>query len=742
MNLYDLQVKIGLDSTAVTKGIASAGTELKNFGGKIKDGAEQLAKVGAAAIGAASAGVAALAKSATEAYADYEQLVGGVEKLFGESADLMMMYAQDAYKTAGMSVNEYMETATSFAAALTSSVQAAGGSMDEAVEYADTAMRDMSDNANTFGTDMASIQNAYQGFAKQNYTMLDNLKLGYGGTKAEMERLIEDANKLRREQGINNDLTVESYADIITAIHEVQTAMNITGTTSREASKTISGSINAAKAAWKNLTVEIAKDDGDINSAFNALGGTVGDVIDNIIPRVEKAVGGIGGLISTAAPQVIKGINSLLPKVLPSLIKSAGSVLSAVGQGLFEATPAMLELGKNALQNLAEGIQNAEFDSSGILGKVFDSVVNNIPEYLNYASTILSNLANAFLNIDFAKLGSSLSTVIKSSINSVSDFLANVDMQKVGKDIGDFISNIDWKGIAESVINLLGSAIGSLGDIAEGFFENMDGATLFTAIGVLGAPKLLGGLNQFMGSSEGQSLGKTAGSSWSSAFMAGIEAFGLGWTIGTYLRDNIKIGDKTLGEWVDQKVDEGLSGKDEEGNYKGGFMGALAKAKDYYELADKADSYTDERGNSYYTVGLNGEESEAVKKRIAAQNAVNLKETFKYYANGSLQSAYKYNVNGELSNEWKKYGGLAFGDGGRVTKPTFALIGEKEPETIVPDSKRGEFGTTNYNTINVYIDGTGKNAEEIADEAIEVISTKLDILGIQQQRAVGGKSWA
>jgi hypothetical protein len=224
--------------------------------------------------------------------------------------------------------------------------------------------------------------------------------------------------------------------------------------------------------------------------------------------------------------------------------------------------------------------------------------------------------------------------------------------------------------------------------------------------------------------------------------MAGIKAFGLGYAIGTYLRDNIKIGDKTLGEWVDQKVDEGLSGKDEEGNYNTSIFGNIARIKDYNKaMEDKYDVYTDPYGNQYYKTSIGGEDSDAVYRKMERDKSINL-ETFKYYANGGIQSAYKYDAKGNLSEAWKKYGGIAFGDGGRVTKPTFALIGEKEPETIVPDSKRGEFGTTNYNTFNISIDGTGKNAEEIADEAIEVISTKLDILGIQQQRAVGGKSWA
>lgn len=591
-------------------------------------------------------------------------------------ADLLMLYAKDAATSAGMSVNAYMETATSFAAALTTSVQAAGGSMDEAVEYADTAMRDMADNANTFGSDLSSIQNAYQGFAKQNYTMLDNLKLGYGGTKAEMERLIEDANELRHEQGINNDLTIESYADIITAIHEVQTAMKITGTTSREASKTISGSIGAVKAAWTNLTIEMSKDDGDISGAFEILGENVGNVVDNIFPRVEKALGGVGDLIVKAAPQITSGITRLLPKVLPSLVKSAASIVGAVGQGLFQTAPELI-----------------------------DAALDNLPDFLNYAESILAKLGNALIHTDHKKLGDIVGKVIVSGINAVTNLLADLDMAQIGKNIADFVNAMPWKEIATSIINLLGSAIGSLGDIALSFFQNADLTSLFTMIGVLGAPKLLGGLNSFIGGSEGQALGEAAGQSWASTFMTGIKAFGLGWAIGSYLRDNITIGDKTLGEWVDAGTEKLFGDVEEKAEAEWG-VGTTVK---------------DEKGRDVITHDENG-------NRTAAFNMLlkkNAEEQAKAWSNFDLE---EYRRQNHL---------MGYADGGRVTRPQLAIVGEKEPETIIPDSKLGSIGnTTNYITINV--DGYNiKNDEEFT----ELLSRKLSELSVRQQRAVGGAGW-
>ena len=348
----------------------------------------------------------------------------------------------------------------------------------------------------------------------------------------------------------------------------------------------------------------------------------------------------------------------------------------------------------------------------------------------------MSNLADQLINVDYGKLGSSLSTIFTGAVNSVTDFLKGIDYTKVGKDIADFLNGIDWQGVANSLIDLVAAGIKAIPDIAVSFFANADIGNIMTMIGLLGAPKLLGGITDFTGSGEGQSLGQAAGSSWSGAFMAGIKAFGLGWAIGSYLRDNIVIGDKTLGEWVEY----GMEGKNEEGDYHPGVFGVAAAMNDYKQAADEADSFTYVKNGHTakgYKYDIYGNETEAYKTYLKSQATAN-KETFKYYANGGLQSAYKYDDFGNLTEQWKKYGGMAFGDGGRVTQPTFALIGEKEPETIIPDSKRGEFGTT-YNYITVNVDGYSiKNDAEFT----ELLSDKLAQLGITQQRAVGGKAWA
>ena len=282
LNLFDLYAKITLDDSEYQKGIDDAGKKTSSFADKLKTGLAAAAKVGVAAIGAAAAGIAALTKASVENYAEYEQLVGGVDTLFKQASDTVQQYAANAYKTAGMSANEYMNTVTSFSASL---IQSLGGDTEKAAVVADQAITDMSDNANKMGTSIDMIQNAYQGFAKQNFTMLDNLKLGYGGTKEEMERLLKDAQKI---SGIKYDIS--SFADITEAIHVMQEEMGIAGTTAAEASETIEGSINSMKSAWSNLVTGLADENSDLDKLINNFVDSTATAAKNIIPRVEQTL--------------------------------------------------------------------------------------------------------------------------------------------------------------------------------------------------------------------------------------------------------------------------------------------------------------------------------------------------------------------------------------------------------------------------------------------------------------------
>ena len=322
-------------------------------------------KIFAAGVGAAATGISALSTAAIKGYADYEQLVGGVETLFDNSEEMTMMQglltdvgytaeeaakkiaamddpvdtvmanAANAYKTAGLSANEYMETVTSFSASL---IQSLGGNTAAAAEYADMAITDMSDNANKMGSSMESIQNAYQGFAKQNYTMLDNLKLGYGGTKEEMQRLLEDATAL---SGVEYDL--DSYADIVDAIHVIQTEMGITGTTAKEASSTISGSASMMKAAWSNLVVGVADDSQDFDSLINNFVESVGTFANNILPRVETTLVGVGNLVESLLPVIIERIPAIINNVLPQLLQSGMNMITVLIEGIQQNLPEIMQ---------------------------------------------------------------------------------------------------------------------------------------------------------------------------------------------------------------------------------------------------------------------------------------------------------------------------------------------------------------------------------------------------------------
>lgn len=261
-----------------------------------------------------TAAVAALGKAALDAYANYEQLAGGIETLFKDASGTVMKYADNAYKTSGLSANRYMEQVTSFSASL---LQSLGGDTQRAAQYADRAVIDMSDNANKMGSSMRSIQDAYQGFAKQNYTMLDNLKLGYGGTKSEMERLIADANRVKAANGEMADLSIDSFADVTEAIHIIQTEMGITGTTAEEAEQTISGSVSAMKSAWENWVTGLGNENSNMKELTDQLVETVITAAGNVIPRMGEILGTLGQTLKEQAPVVVDKFLTAISEHLP-----------------------------------------------------------------------------------------------------------------------------------------------------------------------------------------------------------------------------------------------------------------------------------------------------------------------------------------------------------------------------------------------------------------------------------------
>ncbi|WP_316607835.1 phage tail protein [uncultured Ruminococcus sp.] len=336
--------------------------------------------------------VVKLGKEAVEAFADYEQLVGGVETLFKDGADEVQKYAENAFKTSGLSANEYMETVTGFSASL---IQSLGGDTEKAAKMADMAITDMSDNANKMGTDMASIQNAYQGFAKQNYTMLDNLKLGYGGTKTEMERLLKDAQAI---SGI--DYNIDSYADIVDAIHVIQTEMGITGTTAKEASTTIQGSMGMVKSSWQNLLTGLASGDKDFAKLMKNMNDSVLTFGKNLLPVVKNVLSGLGELVKSASetllPEIMTELPALAEELIPIAITSAETLISSaievfpdlLSVGLSDVLPRLVTTTIGLVQELASSLSAALPDIMVSLSEGLVTIVNELYSPENLTDTV------------------------------------------------------------------------------------------------------------------------------------------------------------------------------------------------------------------------------------------------------------------------------------------------------------------------------------------------------------------
>ena len=508
------------------------GDNFENFGGKLKGVAgsvvSSVAKISATMV-AVGAGVAtALTKEAIEQYAQYEQLIGGVETLFKDSSDKVLQYANDAYKNAGLSANEYMDTVTSFSASLISSL---GGDTAKASDIANMAIEDMSDNANKMGTDMQSIQNAYQGFAKQNYTMLDNLKLGFGGTKEEMQRLLEEAEKI---SGIEYDIS--NFSDVVEAIHVIQDQMGITGTTAKEASSTIEGSLASMKSAWTNTLTGMADSNADFDTLINNLVDSVGTFGDNILPRIEVAIQGIGKLIEQLLPPIVEKIPGIITDVLPNLISAGINAVKSLIEGIVQAlpqlttsaieiigmltnafielAPMMLEAGLQLLvtlgQGLASGLPQMIPTIVDLIVSMCDMFIENIPMFIDVAIDIILALVeglvnalpiliqeipriiNSFCNAIYEKLPDILKAgieiivmLVKGLIDSIPIIVEN--LPQIIMAIVNVFTMMNWASIGKNLITGIGEGIKSMasniGSISKGVAESVTNAikNIFTS---------------------------------------------------------------------------------------------------------------------------------------------------------------------------------------------------------------------------------------------------------------------
>ena len=424
-NKSSIVLNMNLNASGFARGIKSVIGSVKNMNESMKDATNTASKMssvmkgigssaikvgkGLAVAGAAAAtAVTALVSKSVGAFADYEQLTGGVETLFGAGGRSVEEYAQSvgksvsdvqgkydslmsaqnvvlenankAYMTAGMSANEYMDTVTGFSASLISSL---GGDTNKAADYANSALVDMSDNANKMGTDMESIKNAYQGFAKQNYTMLDNLKLGYGGTQEEMKRLLSDAEKLTGQR-----YDISSFADITQAIHAIQTQMDITGTTAKEASTTISGSWGSLKAAFENTLVGLTTGGEMFDQSLDALVDSAKTFGQNVIPAITGALSGVGSLIESLAPVIVAELPSMVSDILPHLVSATKSLVT----GLISQLPALGKAVLDAIPSIFDGMTDVIGESSvGKLKGSFEGLKNTITDTFSNIGPMLKD---------------------------------------------------------------------------------------------------------------------------------------------------------------------------------------------------------------------------------------------------------------------------------------------------------------------------------------------------------------
>lgn len=420
---------------------------------KLKPAAAIAVKGLAAVTAAAAAAFGAVVKQSITDYSDYEQLVGGVETLFKSSSDKVVAYANNAYKTAGMSANEYMETVTSFSASL---LQGLGGDTEAASVIADQAITDMSDNANKMGTDMEMIQNAYQGFAKQNYTMLDNLKLGYGGTAGEMARLINDSGVLGDTMKVTEQTVNEvSFDKMIEAIHVVQTNMGITGTTAKEASETIQGSVSAMRAAWKNFTTGMADDTQDFDTLVDNVVDSVDTVADNVIPRIQKLLPRLTQGLSDLTQRLSSKIPGLLSKVLPSFIRSTTKIVQNIAGTLTKSIPVIIDAASELFSGVVRAIPGVAKEVLKNMPKIIKAVVDGL---WNGVKSIVETVQDIFgatheavyeakISLEEAAASvTSFSDAIGAAQPNISDL--NTLLSSTGKTVGDLDSQIETEANA------------------------------------------------------------------------------------------------------------------------------------------------------------------------------------------------------------------------------------------------------------------------------------------------------
>ena len=803
-NKSSIVLNMNLNASGFARGIKSVIGSVKNMNESMKDATNSASKMssvmkgigssaikvgkGLAVAGAAAAtAVTALVSKSVGAFADYEQLTGGVETLFGAGGRSVEEYAQSvgksvsdiqgkydslmsaqnvvlenankAYMTAGMSANEYMDTVTGFSASLISSL---GGDTNKAADYANSALVDMSDNANKMGTDMESIKNAYQGFAKQNYTMLDNLKLGYGGTQEEMKRLLSDAEKLTGQR-----YDISSFADITQAIHAIQTQMDITGTTAKEASTTISGSWGSLKAAFQNVLVGLTTGGDMFDQSLDALINTAVTFGQNIIPAIKGALSGVGYLIEGLAPVIGETIPPLINDLAPTLANSAVSLISSLVNGLTQNATQFSECLSNMIIVAVAGISTVVPQlldaASKIVSNLMQGLTNSMPQIVNGAVTLIEGLVNGLVN--------NIPLLIMGAVQLVAS-LAN-----------GLIANLPR--IIDAGVNLITGIVSASYSMMPQIIQNGMQLVVNLAVGLVRAiPQLIAALPRITGAI-------VKGFKSVNWFDLGLQLIKSIWegikSIGSEMWNGVK--EKTSELWggvknvVSEKLNNIKSAYDAHGGgLKGATFAAIEGVKEYYRTGyDAINQLTG--GKLGEVVNAVGEKMEVVKGKFSEAFG-NVKNTvmtiFENIKNGiteKISAAVNKvkeifgSIAEKVSDVWGKIKGIIKAPkivqkgtvsiagvstpipklglewnakGGIMTRPTafgyangkVQMGGEAGAEAILPlrtfwnnlsqyiaESNKG--GNTITNEIKIVINADNKTADEIADDVINVIVPKI-----------------
>lgn len=803
-NKSSIVLNMNLNASGFARGIKSVIGSVKNMNESMKDATNTASKMssvmkgigssaikvgkGLAVAGAAAAtAVTALVSKSVGAFADYEQLTGGVETLFGAGGRSVEEYAQSvgksvsdvqgkydslmsaqnvvlenankAYMTAGMSANEYMDTVTGFSASLISSL---GGDTNKAADYANSALVDMSDNANKMGTNMTDIQNAYQGFAKQNYTMLDNLKLGYGGTQAEMKRLLSDAQKITGQK-----YDISSFADITQAIHAIQTQMDITGTTAKEASTTISGSWGSLKAAFENTLVSLTTGGKMFDQSLDALINTAVTFGQNIIPAIKGALSGVGYLIEGLAPVIGETIPPLINDLAPTLANSAVSLISSLVNGLTQNATQFSECLSNMIIVAVAGISTVVPQlldaASKIVSNLMQGLTNSMPQIVNGAVTLIEGLVNGLVN--------NIPLLIMGAVQLVAS-LAN-----------GLIANLPR--IIDAGVNLITGIVSASYSMMPQIIQNGMQLVVNLAVGLVRAiPQLIAALPRITGAI-------VKGFKSVNWFDLGLQLIKSIWegikSIGSEMWNGVK--EKTSELWggvknvVSEKLNNIKSAYDAHGGgLKGATFAAIEGVKEYYRTGyDAINQLTG--GKLGEVVNAVGEKMEVVKGKFSEAFG-NVKNTvmtiFENIKNGiteKISAAVNKvkeifgSIADKVSEVWGKIKGIIKAPkivqkgtvsiagvstpipklglewnakGGIMTRPTafgyangkVQMGGEAGAEAILPlrtfwnnlsqyiaESNKG--GNTITNEIKIVINADNKTADEIADDVINVIVPKI-----------------